>query len=141
MKIRQAQNSDLNEWVELRSRLWPDDTMENLYKECLDILASDHDVCFLAYKDTGQAVAFIEGSLRGTIKKPYGHIEGWYVRNKYRGKGHGASLMNTLEQWFLHHAIGILHSDTDDNYPLSPKAHSAVGFKEVANIRIFIKEI
>ena len=41
MKIKQAKNNNITDWVVLRSNLWPDEKIDNLRKECLDLLESD----------------------------------------------------------------------------------------------------
>lgn len=49
--------------------------------------------------------------------------------------------MDRIEQWCLHRAIRVLTSDTTADYPLSPAAHARCGFRTLAELKIFIREL
>ena len=138
--IREATVADLDAWVSLRHALWPENQRETLVEECRELVADPHQVAFIAWADD-RAIGLVEGSLRGSTKQPYGHVEGWYVDSGWRGDKVAYELMDVLEDWFLHHWIETAYSDTNNDYPLSPRAHDKAGYEEVALIRVFRKTL
>lgn len=138
--LRKATADDLDPWVALRLALWPDHTRADLMEECRAMLTDPHQVAFIAWVDGG-AIGLIEGSLRGSTQQPYGHIEGWYVDPQWRGAKVAQALTDELENWFLHHWIDTAYSDTNQDYPLSPRAHAKAGYDEVGLIRVFRKSL
>lgn len=140
LTIKPPSREDVAAWSELRLALWPKSDMDELVRECLGMLEAKHEAAFLAWHED-ELIGFIEGSMRGSLAQPYGHVEGWYVVPGWRHKKTGAYLMGALEEWLLHHGIELMHSDTTDNYPLSPAAHARAGFEEVQVIRVFRKRI
>jgi aminoglycoside 6'-N-acetyltransferase I len=141
MKIRKAEQADLEAWVALRRALWPDYAEDVLFDEERAILASPDEVCFLLVAPEGRAVGFVEAAIYRGPNGPYGHVEGWYVAPEFRGQGHGRALIQHVESWCLHRAICLLTSDTDTAYPLSPDAHARAGFRKLHELTIFLKEI
>ena len=141
MKTREATQKDLKRWVELRHQLWPDSPMESLGQEATSLLMSPDEVCFLAVDDSGIPLGFAEAAIHQALSGLYGHLEGWYVRPEYRGRGMGRELVGCIEQWCLHRAIRILTSDTTPDCPLSPDAHKRSGFKKICEFTIFMKEL
>lgn len=138
--IREPSEADLASWVDLRLALWPENRRDTLEEECRELSADPHQAAFIAWADD-QPIGLVEGSLRGSTKQPYGHVEGWYVDPGWRGERVAYELMDTLEDWFLHHWIETAYSDTNNDYPLSPRAHSKAGYEEVALIRVFRKTL
>ncbi len=141
MEIREAQPGDLDAWVTLRRALWPDDPSESLFTEAKRVLSSPDEVCFLLLHPSLGAVGFIEAALHPGANAPYAHVEGWYVAPEYRRQGQGRKLMDRIEQWCLHRTIRALTSDTDAKYPLNPAAHAGCGFRTLAELKIFIREL
>ena len=141
MRIHEAQESDIDHWVELRHALWPGNPIATLKDEAGSIFASSDEVCFLLLDDTGAVVGFAEAALHSGPNGPYGHLEGWYVAPVHRGQGFGKKLIGNVEQWCLHRAIRLLTSDTTPDYPLSSDAHVRSGFKKVHEFAIFMKEL
>lgn len=141
LEIREATKDDLPDWARLRLELWPDNTIETLTIEAQESLESKNAVCFFCLDQNGQAQGFIEAAIYHNDEKPYCHVEGWYLRPEYRRKGIGGELMDHVEQWALHRSISILTSDTDEGFPISPKAHAKAGFKTIHTMTIFLKEI
>jgi aminoglycoside 6'-N-acetyltransferase I len=141
MKTREAQSSDLEAWVRLRHALWPHSALDALGDEARSILSSPHEVCFLVIHPSQGAVGFAEAALYQSPNGPYCHVEGWYVMPDFRGRGHGKTLVECIEQWSLHRSICLLTSDTDANYPLSPDAHARAGFKKIHELVIFVKDL
>lgn len=138
--IRPVTGADIEPWIQLRLALWPENSEGTLRLECDEFLQDAHQVAFIAWAGA-QAVGLIEGSLRGSTKQPHGHVEGWYVTPPWRHKKVAYDLMDVLEDWFLHHWIETSYSDTNQDYPLSPRAHEKAGYEEVGLIRIFKKSL
>jgi aminoglycoside 6'-N-acetyltransferase I len=141
MNFRTAQEADLANWIALRHALWPDHTLDVLSAEARAVLASQSEVCFLAVDDQAGTVGFLEGAVHPGPKGPYGHVEGWYVEPEFRRQGIGRELVGRFELWCLHRAICLLTSDTDAPYTLSPQAHAGCGFRQIAELKIFLKEL
>lgn len=143
IEILPATEADIEPWVQLHLALWPDNQEDDLRLECEEFLADPHQVAFIAWVGD-EAVGLIEGSLRGSTQQAYGHVEGWYVSPEWRGdasqnKKVAYELMGALDDWFVHHSIEASYSDTNQDYPLSPRAHEKAGYEEVGVIRLFRK--
>ena len=68
-----------------------------------------------------------------------GFLEAWYVDPDWRGRGMGRALVARAEAWARAAGCREMASDTEPAYPLSPAAHAALGYEEVA--RFFRKDI
>ena len=141
MEIRELQRDDVDAWVGLRGALWPDARPDALLADADRILSSPDEICFLLIHPSRGAVGFIEGAVHRHRETPYTHVEAWYVDPDFRRQGHGAALMDRLENWCLHRTICHLTSDTEARYPISPRAHTSCGFRVLAQQTIFIKEL
>jgi len=141
MKIRKALHDDLNAWVALRHSLWPNHGVDELKRGARQILESDTEECFLAIDASDKVAGFIEGAVHPSPAGPYCHVEGWYVLPECRRQGYGKKLMGELELWSLHQAIVMLTSDTDPAYSISPVAHEGCGFRQIHELKIFLKEL
>jgi aminoglycoside 6'-N-acetyltransferase I len=142
VKIRKAEEADLEGWAALRRALWPGYAEDALLDEERAMLASPDEVCFLLVDPEGRAVGFAEAAIHPGPNGPYAHVEGWYVAPEFRGQGYGRALIQQVGSWCLHRAICLLTSDTDAaSYPLSPDAHARAGFRKLHDLTIFIKEL
>ncbi|MBL9152080.1 MAG: GNAT family N-acetyltransferase [Verrucomicrobiales bacterium] len=135
--------ADLDPWLALRALLWPNDGPDALAEDAARTLADAHQAGFLARDGEGRPIGFIEVAIYRDVhsQNPRGHIEAWFVVPDRRGEGLGAALLAHAEQWCLHRAITLLTSDTHDGYPLSPVAHEGRGFRKLAELQIFVKEL
>ncbi len=141
MEIRELQRDDVDAWVRLRCALWPDVRPDALLADADRVLSSPDEICFLLIHPSLGAVGFIEGAVHRRSETPYAHVEAWYVAPDFRRQGHGAELMDRLENWCLHRTICHLTSDTETKYPISPRAHASCGFRVLTQQTIFIKEL
>jgi aminoglycoside 6'-N-acetyltransferase I len=105
------------------------------------MLESHEEVCFAVTDESSQVVGFIEGAVHPGPKGPYGHVEGWYVRPEFRKQRYGKELIGRFELWCLHRAICLLTSDTTASHPISAAAHAGCGFRQIHELKIFIKEL
>lgn len=105
MNIRKAASTDKNEWVKMRSQLWPDSShlhpeqIDNYFDNC----SNDIVEALLVENQKAQVVGFIELNIRnfaeGSTEFKIPYVEGWFVRNESRGHGFGKGLMLAAEQW------------------------------------------
>jgi len=77
---------------------------------------------FVEVSDTGQGAC---------------HVESWYVRPEARRTGVGRALLGACEGWSRSRGAKLLTSDTNANYPDSPPAHRACGFRASADDTLF----
>jgi aminoglycoside 6'-N-acetyltransferase I len=90
----------------------------------------------------GVLAGFVEMNLRteapGCRPGDIAYLEGWYVRPEHRRKGIGRALVEAGAEWGRARGSTEFASDTDQDYPLSPAAHAALGF-EVVDRKIFFR--
>ena len=145
--IKEASLDDLDAWIELRIQLWPDCSEEECRLECLKIIESKRERCFISYpnseKEKGNA--FIEVSLRdysdGCESSPVGYIEGVFVREDDRKKGLASELVKTSCAWFLSQGCSEVGSDALIDNQDSIAFHKQIGFEEVERHVVFKKRI
>lgn len=82
----------------------------------------------------GEALGFVEVSDTG---RGACHVESWYVRPEARRMGVGRTLLGACEGWARSRGAKLLTSDTNADYPDSPPAHRACGFKSSADDTLF----
>ena len=123
----------LSAWAQLRLALWPREAFDELRQEAEDYLSAGeldgrtHGV-FLAI-DHGAPIGMIEVGLAGSPEERRAHIEAWFVEPSARRRGVGTLLMAEAERWARERGCRTLSSDTTPEYPESPAAHAALGFR------------
>ena len=147
MKIRPIEKNDVEEWLRMRSVLWPGGKHEHLH-EITEFFAGRPvhiKSVYVAEKDSKKLVGFIELNTRnyaeGSDKPEVPYIEGWYVDADYRNKNTGRSLVEAAEKWALSLGYNELASYSDISNVNSIKAHKALGFKEVDRNVSFLKRL
>ncbi|GAB1541630.1 hypothetical protein NUACC21_43020 [Scytonema sp. NUACC21] len=146
MKIVKITRNDLNEWLEMALKLWSNDSVEEMQMSLLEILTSERCESFLARNHDGEAIGFMNLSLRsdyvpGATHSPVAYVEGIYVKDEYRKLGVGKSLIKYAEEWALEHGCAELASDALVENQESYEFHTHVGFQEVERIVTFIKQL
>lgn len=142
----QAEDHSLAEWTRLRAALWPDCPGHLHAKEISDLLAdAGENVCFLAWSVGGEAVGFVEVSLRrdapGCTTGPVGYLEGWYVSPGWRRQGVGTALVEAAESWARSRAAREMASDTQVDNTTSWLSHRQLGYQEVERAVHFCKRL
>ena len=147
MDIRLIQRSDRDDWLLMRTALWPDSSDDHAREidhyftgtsPCIDQVY----VCDIG-DDT--AVGFVELRIRNyaegsnEIEVPY--VEGWYVGPGFRRQGAGALLMAQAERWAKGLGYSEMASDAEIDNSRSIAAHLALGFEEVERAVCFLKKL
>ncbi len=150
MLIRPVQSSDAAEWLRLRMALWPDAKPEKEAGEIAHFLADPPrpplpmlHAAFVCQRPDGDLCGLVEVSIHtqapGCTTDRIGYLEAWYVDPAARGRQIGRALTQAAEAWARAQGCREMASDTDPSYPISPAAHAALGYQEVA--RCFRKEL
>jgi aminoglycoside 6'-N-acetyltransferase I len=84
----------------LAKKLWPSADYDHLLEEFSQIAKKEDEICFLLYEKE-EAIGFVHASTRydyveGTEESPVGYIEGIYIEEGHRRKGHSAKLIDLL---------------------------------------------
>ena len=144
MNIRKITKKDKANWMSLRTQLWSRAEPARLEEETNDIL-KDKGWGLFAVEHEGKLIGFIECSIRdkapGCETNRIGYIEGWFIAPAFRNLGLGKKLVEQGEKWAKDSGCREMASDTTSDYPLSPKAHKALGYKEVKRKFFYRKEL
>ena len=90
----------------------------------------------VAQAEDGTLIGFLEAGMRShadgcDTAHPVGYVEGWFVREGFRGQGIGAALMRAAEHWARAHGCREIASDVLIDNPASEAAHRTLGFEVV----------
>lgn len=147
--IRPVQPADAAEWLRLRLALWPDDP-EKEAQEIAHFLADPANAAmpflhaaFVCPRPDQGLCGLVEVAIHtaapGCETDRIGYLEAWYVDPDWRGQGVGQALVAAAEAWARGQGCAEMASDTTPVYPLSPAAHTALGYQEA--IRHFYKRL
>lgn len=146
VEVRAARPEDAAVWEQMRQALWPSRPGEHA-GEIAAFFAGEHydpAATLLAFEGE-KAVGFAELTLRshaeGCRSPRIAYLEGWYVAPEARGKGVGAALLRTAEEWGRAQGCTEMASDTNLDNSASAQAHRALGFTEVDRIVCFRKSL
>ncbi|MGD0799419.1 MAG: GNAT family N-acetyltransferase [Acidobacteriaceae bacterium] len=139
--IRPAQLSDRDAVIEMRLLLWPDCSREKEGPQFEALVGNGMSgtlpaAILVAQGGDGVLAGFVEVGLRShadgcDTARPVGFVEGWFVREPFRGQEIGGELMRAAEEWARAHGCLEMASDAlIDNRP-SEDAHRALGFEVV----------
>ena len=148
--IRAARLSDRAALARLRSRLWPESSVEEHDRELVPIPDGKPPgilplVYFVAEID-GAVIGFVEVGLRSTADScdwahAVGYIEGWFVGEAHRRRGVGAQLIAAAENWARSQGCIEMASDTQLDNELSQCAHQRLGYEIVERAVLFRKSL
>jgi aminoglycoside 6'-N-acetyltransferase I len=143
--IRQTQAGDYAEWLRMRRILWDDCPDEQQVREMHENLSSDVDEVFVAVRPEGGLCGFLEAATRsranGCDTTPVGYIEGWYLDEDVRQRGVGRALVEAAEAWARSRGCRQMASDAELGNTISHQAHGAIGYREVARLVLFGKDL
>jgi aminoglycoside 6'-N-acetyltransferase I len=130
-------------WLSLRRALWPEGSDAEHLAEMAEFLAVPRRFAqFVAYDAAGQALGFIEASIRsdyvnGTQSSPVAFLEGIYVLPAHRRSGVARSLFEAVAAWALAQGVQEIASDAAIDNTLSHHVHQALGFVETERVVYF----
>ena len=147
--VRPARPADREAWNAMRVSLGPewltDDfaALTDEYFQKGTIQGLPHVV--LIAERSGAPIGFAEISLRefaeGCLSSPVGYLEGWFVADEARGLGVGRRLVAAGEEWAAAQGCTEFASDAELHNDVSLRAHAALGFEGICDIRCFRKAI
>src|SRR5262249_9513622 len=145
---------DRNEWVRMRTALWPGDGEAEHAEEVAAYFATGTfrwSEAFLSWKGfvaerpDGGLCGFVEASIRPHVdccsSRPVGYVEGWYVDPDGRRQGVGKRLVGAAEGWAAAQGYKEMASDAHLGNTVSHEAHKALGFEESGRLVHFRKRL
>lgn len=144
--IKPAKPDHRKAWISMSHKLWPKFTEADLESIVKNILKSPRQTAFLCFSPDGEAVAFVNVSLRtdyveGAESSPCGYVEGLFVEKKHRHAGLASTLIQEAEKWVLKRRAKEIGSDTGLKNIMSQRFHKAYGFKEAGRNVHYIKKL
>ncbi|QDT38855.1 GNAT family N-acetyltransferase [Stratiformator vulcanicus] len=132
MEVRQIGQEDRDEWLKLRTRLWPTESGEPMTSASHVTLDNQHAAVFVAEHE-GRLVGFAEVSVRaqaeGCRTSPVGYLEGWYVDAANRSSGVGGTLVKAAEDWASQQGCREMASDCVLGNTVGLVAHEHLGYR------------
>lgn len=143
--VYQAVPSDKDIVADLAMQLWPHHSFEEMQTEFSPLLTKQDAAVFLLMQN-GEAAGFAQCQLRrdyveGTDSSPVGYLEGIYIKESFRRRGHARKLLKACEEWAGSMGCRDFASDCELTNLDSLRFHLAVGFLEANRIICFTKEI
>ena len=147
VRIAELEKTQAAVWAQLRSRLWPTASPEELRTEVAAHAAGGHTsmrLVLLAWDDANP-IGFAEISERniadGCGDAPVAYLEGWYVDPAHQRQGIGRRLLAQAEAWATAVGYTYLASDTEIGNTAGEHAHLAVGFQETGRVIQYRKRL
>jgi aminoglycoside 6'-N-acetyltransferase I len=145
--VRAAEPHDIDDWVRMRTALWPDELDEHRASADRFFAGHRHEPAqvLLAFDDDGLAIGFVELSIRNIVDSctsdRVAYLEGWYVDPSVRRRGVGAALIAGAEHWAVRQGCTEFGSDSLIGNEVSELAHLALGFEETCRVVNFRKDL
>lgn len=145
IEVEYAIGSNILLLTEMALELWPECNFEEEFDDWMKISRDENSFCLLA-KLNSVYVGFIHVSIRsdyveGTDFEKTAYLEAIFVKQLYRHRGIGSTLLLRAEMWAKSKGIKQLASDTEIDNLDSQLFHKKAGFLEVNRIVCFMKEI
>ncbi len=148
MLVRVATDRDVEDWVGLRTALWPHHTAEEHRAEIGALLArnSNRELALVSIEEAIGTLGFAEAALRhdyvnGCETSPVVFLEGIYVRPDSRRTGIARALCLVAEAWGRTQGRSEFASDALIENHASHAFHQAVGFEETERVVYFRKRL
>ncbi len=131
--------------AQLAALLWPGHTGPELAAEFSQLLAQGNAQLFLC-NEGGIPIGFAQCQLRrdyveGTSSSPVGYLEGIFVKEGFRRRGHARALLAACEAWAKRMGCREFASDCLLENEDSLRFHTAVRFRQVNRIICFAKKL
>lgn len=147
MRIARGRPADLDDWVRMRSALWPDAAAEVHRAEAeFALRGPDRWLCLIARGIRGRPLGFAEASIRtdhvnGCETSPVAFLEGIWVEPDQRRAGVARALVYAVEAWGRSCGCRELASDALIDNRRSHAMHRSLGFVETERVVYFAKNI
>jgi aminoglycoside 6'-N-acetyltransferase I len=144
--LRPLAESDLSEWLRLRSGLW-DEPSDADHKAEMFAILEDPDSQFVVVCEVagGRLGGFLEAGIRPFVEDcetdQVGYIEGWFVEPHLRGRGIGGRLVQAAEEWARSMGCTEMASDTEVENELSVDIHLKLGYDITSQLVHFKKDL
>ena len=143
--IKAATLSNAGAIAEMAVKLWPEHTMEELKRGFEGIIGGGKGAVFLLVLE-GQPVGFAQCQLRndyveGTGSSPVGYLEGIFIEQDFRRRGHARELLAACENWARDQGCTEFASDCELDNRDSLAFHLNMGFAEANRIICFTKKL
>jgi aminoglycoside 6'-N-acetyltransferase I len=141
--IREMRAADQGAWAEMRTALWPTESLQAHVLSIDELLAGGESWGFIAETSDGTAAGFAEIAMRkyanGCDTRRVGFLEGIWVKARFRRQGIGARLIRHAETFLTSRGFRELGSDALLDNVGSHAAHLAWGFSETERVVYFRK--
>lgn len=136
----------MDDWLKLALQLWPHAKRDELREELEALLVSPKAANFIVRTQAGEAVAFMNLTLRhdyvpGATESPVAYLEGIYVAEAFRKQGVAKELLKHAEAWAREVNCTELASDALLENTQSHAFHLASDFREIHRVVCFIKAL
>ena len=143
--IKAAILADTGAIAKMAVKLWPEHTTEELEKEFEGIIGGGKSAVFLLVLEE-QPVGFAQCQLRndyveGTDSSPVGYLEGIFIEQDFRRKGHARELLAACEDWARNQGCTEFASDCELENRDSLAFHLNMGFAEANRVICFTKKL
>ena len=143
--IKAAILADTGAIAKMAVKLWPEHTTEELEKEFEGIIGGGKSAVFLLVLEE-QPVGFAQCQLRndyveGTGSSPVGYLEGIFIEQDFRRKGHARELLAACEDWARNQGCTEFASDCELENRDSLAFHLNMGFAEANRVICFTKKL
>lgn len=143
--IHRAEKKDVEILAGLAALMWTSHSVQELAAEFSEIMENGESAFFLAMENE-EAVGFAQCQLRhdyveGTKSSPVGYLEGIFVKEECRHKGHALQLLKECENWARSMGCVEFASDCELSNDTSLAFHLSVGFEEANRIICFTKRL
>ncbi len=145
--IEECASQLFEEWIALRSMLWPDGSEHERRIEAETLLRrAGRAVVFLARSLEPATIGFAEATLRedcvnGCTTSPVAFLEGIYVQPGWRRRGVARHLCDAVERWAADIGCSEFASDTELENVGSQHMHVALGFQETERVVCYLRRI
>lgn len=146
LSLVEVTSANVNEWLSMATRLWPDYDPAELTQILNDGLQSKKYNRLLCRNDFGVFVGLIDLFLRhdyveGSSTNPVGYIEGIFVKPEFRNQGVAKFMVEQGEIWAKQNGCLEFASDTSVTNIDSQNFHESVGFEKSDVVVHFIKKL
>ncbi len=145
LRLALATRRDVPVWLAMRQDLYSDVDDASHALEMDLILSSSDRACLLVRSPGGDAVGFIEITLRnavdGCLGGPVGYIEGIYLIPSWRGLGLGPAMVDAVAEWFRAQGCRAMATDAEIDNEDAQQFWNELGFEETYRIVQYRKSL